>query len=87
MTKVEGLVAAMGLAAGQFCQVNDAGMAEVLSACFTLTHRTVEAVLYRTTPPLNVREQYRMRGVVIGGIERLWNFAAGGGASSKHDKH
>ncbi len=87
MTKVEGLVTAMGLAAGQYCQSNDAGMAEVLSACFTLTHRTIEAVLYKTTPPLNVREQFRMRGIVVGGCERLWAFAAGGGPASSHDKH
>lgn len=85
--RVEGLITVMGIAAAQFCEANNATMADVLSACFTMCHRTVIALLYHTTPPLNIREQYRMRQTIVGGVERLWNVTAGGGALSKFDRH
>ena len=85
--RVEAIVLAMSIAAGQYCQLNSGNMSDVLSACFTMTHRTVESLLYHTTPPLNVREQFRMRGVVVGACERLWIFASGGGATSRHKAH
>lgn len=85
--RVEGIIVAMGTAAAHYCQDHNATMADVLSACFTMCHRTVIALLYHTTPPLNIREQYRMRQTIVGGVEKLWNMAVGGGATSKFDKH
>lgn len=85
--RVQGLVDAMSLAMGQYCQMNNGTMSDVLSACFTLTHQSVAAALYHTTPPLNVREQYRLRATLVGGVERLWNLVCGGGAGSKFETH
>ena len=85
--RVEHIVSAMTMAAGHYCQQHDGTMADMLSACFTMTHRAIEAVLYgQLNPPLNVREQFYMRKVITGGVERLWNLAAGGGAASKFEK-
>ena len=85
--KVEGLVSAMSITVGQYCQLHGGNMSDVLSACFTLCHRTMDVVLHNTIPPLSVAEQFRMRGVLTGAAERLWTLAVGGGATSKYKAH
>lgn len=86
--RVEDIVSVMTMAAGNYCQQHNGTMSDILSACFTMTHRIITAVLYQqTNPSLNVREQFEMRKIITGGVERLWNLAAGGGATSRHKAH
>lgn len=84
---VEALVDVMSRAALDYLARNGGSVSDVFSATLTLTHRTIQQVLYHTTPQMSVREMFQMRSTVIKGIERLWSAAAGGGSSSKFGAH
>lgn len=73
---VEALVQAISEAILQFCQAHEGvSVSDILSAVFTYTHRVVRMVVY--DQPLTDAERWDIRRTVIGGIERLWSFAAG----------
>lgn len=84
---VEGLIQAMARAAADYATAHDSSMSDIFSATMTLTFRTTRRVLYETDPPMTVREVFRLRKTIIGGIERLWAMAAGGGPTSKFGAH